>query len=96
MQWNTNNIGYNLYNSIIYNNIKDTNMKMEKSASFHDYGIVSKNSSVYLGIEPLLQRAASTGDAQLLLTLLQVVWFAIIRFGSIFIITVITNNYYPF
>jgi len=44
---------------------------MEKSASFHDYGLCKK-SSVYLGIEPLLQRAASTGDAQLLLTLLQV------------------------
>ena len=46
-------------------------MKMEKSASFHDYGGM-KSATVFLGIEPLLQRAASTGDAQLLLTLLQV------------------------
>ena len=44
---------------------------MEKSASFHDYGGY-RSSAVYLGIEPLLQRAATTGDAQLLLTLLQV------------------------
>jgi hypothetical protein len=45
---------------------------MEKSASFHDYGAYN-HSPVYLGIEPLLQRAATTGDAQLLLTLLQVI-----------------------
>jgi hypothetical protein len=44
---------------------------MEKSASFNDYGAY-RSSAVYLGIEPLLQRAATTGDAQLLLTLLQV------------------------
>ena len=74
MQWNINKnrSSSNLYNfNSIVNNSKDNNVKMEKSASFHDYGLVSKNSSVYLGIEPLLQRAASTGDAQLLLTLLQ-------------------------
>ena len=49
---------------------------MEKSASFPAYSLGTTLSAqaqgCYLGIEPLLQRAASTGDAELLLTLLKV------------------------
>ena len=49
---------------------------MEKSASFPAYSIGTTLSAqaqgFHLGIEPLLQRAASTGDAELLLTLLKV------------------------
>ena len=46
---------------------------MEKSASFPAYSVgTTLSAQCYLGIEPLLQRAASTGDAELLLTLLKV------------------------
>ena len=46
---------------------------MEKSASFPAYNLgTTLSAQCYLGIEPLLQRAASTGDAELLLTLLKV------------------------
>ena len=52
---------------------------MEKSASFPAYSLGTTLSAqaqgCYLGIEPLLQRAASTGDAELLLTLLKVCQF---------------------
>jgi len=45
---------------------------MEKSASFPAYNLgTTLSAQCYLGIEPLLQRAASTGDAELLLTLLK-------------------------
>merc|ERR1711953_1314791 len=45
---------------------------MEKSASFPAYSVgTTLSAQCYLGIEPLLQRAASTGDAELLLTLLK-------------------------
>ena len=66
--------GWNFFIENVLLRKKPKTKKMEKSASFHDYGGCRKNasSSVYLGIEPLLQRAATTGDAQLLLTLLQV------------------------
>ena len=46
---------------------------MEKSASFPAYNLgTTLSAQCYLGIEPLLQRAASTWDAELLLTLLKV------------------------
>ena len=49
---------------------------MEKSASFPAYSVgTTLSAQCYLGIEPLLQRAASTGDAELLLTLLKVTSF---------------------
>ena len=59
---------------------------MEKSASFPAYSLGTTLSAqaqgCYLGIEPLLQRAASTGDAELLLTLLKVCQLSVTYFYS--------------
>ena len=56
---------------------------MEKSASFPAYSLGTTLSAqaqgCYLGIEPLLQRAASTGDAELLLTLLKVCLLSVFK-----------------